>query len=76
LDNKLFGKEYNYINSLLSIDVHGELTYSDSIRPFKHYNGVDNKNKDLDAWIIGFDCSNYGDMMPYFSKNNFESFAI
>jgi len=51
-DNKLFGLDYDNIYSKVNISVHGGLTYSD---------------EGEGEWIIGFDCSHFGDFCPAFS---------
>ena len=48
--HKAFGFNYDWLNDR-DIEVHGGLTYSD-------------KDKETDAWVVGFDCSHGGDFSP------------
>ena len=55
VDHPCFAEEYDF-HLLDNIDVHGGLTYDGVIQnegPF---------------WWFGFDCSHYGDLMPYMNK--------
>jgi hypothetical protein len=52
-----FGKHYNDI----SVDVHGGLTYSESVnaRTVKHFDDI--TENDVGSWLIGFDTCHFGD---------------
>jgi hypothetical protein len=55
-DSKLYGIDYNDIYDIVSIEIHGGLTYS-------------GKDKE-DNWVIGFDCAHLGDLIPYYLLND------
>lgn len=54
--NKLYGKDYDYINCEYDIDVHGGFTYGEY-----NHTGEYPTNIADDTYWIGFDCAHYMD---------------
>lgn len=48
----LYGESYDTINDANIVTVHGNLTYSDKCHVHD------------DCWVLGFDCSHFGDYVP------------
>lgn len=67
-----YGKDYQEVEALYDIDIHGGLTFSDACQkrddPSVGICHVPQEGRDKDIWWIGFDCAHAWDLVPVMQK--------